>query len=162
MQTKRIRSGFSAWGTACSGLAATGAIGAAVVGAAGVDRVGEGAKRACEVVEADLVRHASAFLGRGEDARVFEEGEVARDDGEIDVATLGDFADAAGAATFREAGEQLEAGGISQCLEHLGVQERIQGRVAAGGLLGRPRARFAYLRHYASISAKRDGASRRE
>lgn len=93
----------------------------------------------------------AAEFGHREDAGVFQDTEVAGDDGEVDIAALGDLADAARAGALDEAAEDAEAGGIGEGPEEERIEEVVDGSAAGEGLLGSERGSFAYLRHYASI-----------
>lgn len=71
-------------------------------------------ERAGEVGVANDIEHGAAFLFSGDEGGPGEQGEVAGDDGEIDGAAVGDFADGAGAGALGEAGEEATAGRVGE------------------------------------------------
>ena len=152
-------------GCGCAAGAGAAAVGAVVgrVGDAGVDGVGHCAERGGEIDVANGVVNGLGALLAGEHACTREDGEVARDDGEVDGAAVRDFTDRAGTGALCEAGEEGETGGIAQCAEEIGGERTVYGAADASSVARgtrRTSGRF-HLHGCASIQIKQTQSKRR-
>jgi hypothetical protein len=106
-----------------------------VGGLAGFDGTGEDAEAMGEVGVLQGIGNDAALLADGEDSRAGEQGEMARDDGDIDRAAGCDFADVAVATALGDAGEEGEAGVVGEGSEKTSVEGCVDGCFASEGKL---------------------------